>query len=600
MCGIAGAALAPNTPGTNAAEATRAMTDHMRLRGPDAEGSWFADGVALGHRRLSILDLQSRSNQPMLSASQRFAVVFNGEIYNFRELRNELEQQGTQFRTTSDTEVIVELFAREGTGMLSRLRGMFALAVWDTVSRELLLARDPYGIKPLYYSQTSDGLIFASQVKALLASGLIEPAEESAGVAGFYLWGSVPDPWTLYRGVFALPAGHFLKVRDGVAGEATCWSDIGECWRGPARMGRRRDLELRVRDAVRQSVVAHLVSDVPVCVFLSGGIDSAVVAGVATESGASVEGITLAFEEFAGTPDDETDAARLVAKHYRIPHFVRRVSRAEFDADLQNIIEAMDQPSVDGVNTWFASKAAAERGYKVALSGVGGDELFCGYSSFPRVRRAAALSRTLSLLPGARALLREPCAVMARRLRRPKLAGFPRLTGSLEDAYFLNRGLFLVEELPFLMGPDRARLGLSRLGEFPAGLTPAGARDATAAVGLLESERYLRNQLLRDSDWASMAHSLELRTPLVDSWLLRELGPSVADFSNGMGKVALARSTSLPPLITTRVKTGFSVPMGAWLPQSLQGRGRLVPSALEASWARRWARTLLAEALSCA
>src|SRR5262245_28522177 len=210
MCGIAGCALSPVGSPEPVVKGVHRMLHHMRRRGPDAEGVCSGPGVVLGHRRLAILDLAARANQPLVSIDQRYSIVFNGEIYNFQELRCSLEQQGVSFRTTSDTEVLLALYGREGTSMLGRLRGMFALAIWDSRDRELLLARDPYGIKPLYYSQSKAGLVFASQVKALLTSGLIPAALEPAGLAGFYLWGSVPEPWTLYRGVFALPAGHWL------------------------------------------------------------------------------------------------------------------------------------------------------------------------------------------------------------------------------------------------------------------------------------------------------------------------------------------------------------------------------------------------------
>ena len=235
MCGIAGA-LALETPRDDARGAVQRMTTRMCARGPDAEGLWTGEGVVLGHRRLAILDLDRRANQPMVSADGRYTIVFNGEIYNFRELRRSLEATGVSFRTTSDTEVLLALFAREGERMLRRLRGMFAFAIWDTLEHELFLARDPYGIKPLYYARTKDGLLFASQVKALLASGLaVRSSANPPAMAGFYLWGSVPEPWTLYRDVLALPAGHWLRVRDGVPGTPVCWHDIRVHWRGRQR-----------------------------------------------------------------------------------------------------------------------------------------------------------------------------------------------------------------------------------------------------------------------------------------------------------------------------------------------------------------------------
>jgi asparagine synthase (glutamine-hydrolysing) len=292
--------------------------------------------------------------------------------------------------------------------------------------------------------------------------------------------------------------------------------------------------------------------------------------------------------------------AAAIAAHYDLPHHVRFVSRAEFEHDLPRILDAMDQPSIDGINTWFASKAAAERGYKVGLSGIGGDELFCGYSSFRQIPRAASLGRAMGVIPGARAFLRAPCAYLARSRWHPKFAGVPAFMGSLEGAYFLHRGLFLPEELFALMRTDIALEGLARLGGSPPGMIQAGAKDGATVVGLLESTLYLRNQLLRDSDWASMGHSLELRTPLVDVQLLAMLSPYTRKFEAGPGKAMLARSpqTLLPHAIANRPKTGFGVPMAKWLAEAPDQR----PWAglpLMTPWARRWARTVLEETTGC-
>ena len=612
MCGIAGFISAVDTPEELSTAAVRRMTDRMRLRGPDAEGLWTKPGIALGHRRLAILDLDARSNQPMLGADGSLSIVFNGEIYNFRELKAELESAGVAFHTTSDTEVLLALYAREGERMLPRLRGMFAFAIWDSNKRELFLARDPYGIKPLYYAQThgaqtksgaGDGFVFASQVKAILASGLVSAATEPAGVAGFYLWGSVPEPWTLYKGIVALPCGSWMRVRDRKPDPPVCWDDIRDNWRQPAQPQSAQQLQQAVRNAVTDSVRAHLVSDVPVSVFLSGGIDSGAIAGLISELGGKVEGITVGFEEFAGHPHDEVPIAAAIAAHYQLPHHVRRVTRAEFEQDLPRILDAMDQPSIDGVNTWFASKAAAERGYKVVLSGVGGDELFYGYAHMNTLPRTAARGRAIAAIPGARPLIRAAASMLATGNRHPKLKAIPDYMDSIEGAYFLKRCLFLPQELPALMGEEAARDGLNRLGHFgcsPPGMAKADAVTGAAGICLLESTQYLRNQLLRDSDWASMAHSLELRTPLVDAALLHSLRSLHTGFTGGAGKRMLAQSpkSPLPDQIINRPKTGFAIPMVEWLAAATNRRDwNSVPllSASGTPWTRRWARVVLDE-----
>lgn len=584
--------------------AVERMTDSMRLRGPDAKGLWQTPGAAFGHRRLAILDLDARANQPMTSSDGRYTIVFNGEIYNFRELRRLLEAEGVEFRTSSDTEVLLVLFARNGERMLPMLRGMFAFAVWDSLASELFMARDPYGIKPLYYSRTPSGILFASQVKALLASGRVSQQRELAGLAGFYLLGSVPEPWTMFRDVFALPAGCWFRASPCVKDKIESWHDIRRHWRGAAAKTSSTELEGRMRESLSASVGAHLVADVPISLFLSGGVDSATLAGLAAGIGAKVECVTIGFEEFIGTQDDEVPEAAAVAAYYGLVHHVRRVTRSEFEADITSIMSAMDQPSIDGVNTWFASKAAAERGFKVVLSGAGGDELLCGYSSFRNIPRVATIGRALSYIPGANVVLGAACAQIARRRSQPKYAAVPEYMNSLEGAYFLSRALFLPDELPLLMGRSAAQEGLARLGGTPPGLTAAEARDGASAVGLMESTYYLRNQLLRDGDWASMGHSLELRLPFVDATLLQSLGGYVSNFTGGSGKAMMARAPlqPMPRVAAKRVKTGFSVPMSKWLstaPRSRAWTDLPMLAAPGTPWARRWARAILMETMGC-
>jgi asparagine synthase (glutamine-hydrolysing) len=576
MCGlIAAFGVAPGI-----SEGVRLAMARMHRRGPDDEGFWQQDGACLGHRRLAILDLDHRAAQPMHSADGRYVIVYNGEIYNFRELRRALETAGETFRTTSDTEVILTLFAREGAAMLPKLRGMFAFVIWDTVARCAFAARDPYGIKPLYLARISGGWMFASQVKALLATGLVSREPDPQGQSGFWLLGSVPEPHTWYRDIQALPAGSWCRVTaEHKLNGPHSWFDIGDCWReAPECRATPREAQERVRAVVRESVRAHLVADVPVGVFLSGGIDSGSLAGLMKDAGATdVQGVTIAFKEFAGTENDESPVAARIAAHYGIQHHIRTVTRAEFEADLSRILDAMDQPSIDGINTWYASKAVAELGLKVVVSGVGGDELFHGYSTFRDLPALVSRWRRVARIPGSRAAAGVLANLQARRSGNPRWRWFTRTAGSLYGAYWLRRGLFSPDQLPELAGTaateqyedtiDPAALVQSLAGEL--------AQDSAAAVGQLESMAYLRNQLLRDSDWASMDHSVELRTPLVDTWLLRELAPLLRGFGRLHGKALLARAPSTPLAddIIHRSKTGFGIPVERWLREAEQGAG---------------------------
>lgn len=608
MCGLAGALLLGSARDKYAIEiAVQRMCERMQARGPDAAGYWNDSeaGLSLGHRRLSILDLGARANQPMVSNNGRYVIVFNGEIYNFRELRRALEGDGESFSTQSDTEVLLKLYAREGEAMLSRLRGMYAFAIWDRQARSLFLARDPYGIKPLYIARTKEGWLFASQVKALLASGLVEREPDPLGQAGFWLLGSVPEPRTWFRDISALSAGSWCRITANgqFIGPHKYW-DIGDSWR-EAPECRRAEAEVQdmVRSAVSESARQHLVADVPVGVFLSGGIDSGSLAGLMKDAGASgIQGITISFNEFQGRHEDEVPAAREIARQYGIQHHVRTVTRREFEVDLPRILLAMDQPSIDGINTWYASKAVAELGLKVVVSGVGGDELFYGYPSFHQLPALVSRWSRLGGVPGVRQTANLALALLARRSGNPRWRWLTRQARSLHGAYWLRRGIFTPDELPSLMGEDFAYEALRNLDpgsllESMVGVLPA---DPMAAVGQLESMAYLRNQLLRDSDWASMDHSVELRTPLVDAWLLRELVPVLRSFGRLEGKHLLAGSPAAPlsQTIISRVKTGFGIPLGAWLSEAA---GNSVASSGAApnragTDSRRWA-SILAKAI---
>jgi len=620
MCGINGiVSVGPAAPAIDREELLRTR-EAMTSRGPDAAGAWVsADGrVGLASRRLAILDLSPAGAQPMAGAGGSVQLVVNGEIYNFRQLRAELEAEGCRIRSSGDTEVVLALYLRHADevgamgAMLRRLRGMFALAIWDERPgrpRRLLLARDPLGIKPLYYScSTSHQLRFASQVKALEAGGAVSRVVDPAGLAGFLLWGSVPEPWTLRRDIRALPAGHFLVVEDrGGAGQPRAFTALA----APAALAPLDATDATdaaetaetiaitaALQAIEDSVTAHLVSDVPVAVFLSAGLDSGLVAALARrhlpEPPAT---FTLSFDVLAGTPRDEAPLAAEVARRLGTRHIQHRMAREDFARLWPAALAAMDQPSIDGFNTFAVSRAAHEAGLKVVLSGLGGDELFGSYPSFagvPRLRRAARWGRRL---PG----LAAAWPALAARLApgRPKLAGLLRHGATLPGAYFLRRALFLPEELPALMGAEAAAAGLAAYdpiadaGKLLAALCTApavsaatttstapdtaaanasrpdrpGRPDPWLAVQLMESSQYLRNQLLRDSDWASMACSVELRVPLADAWLHRRLAAAGFQPARRLGKAALVRrlAPELPEALWHRPKTGFYIPVLEWL-----------------------------------
>jgi asparagine synthase (glutamine-hydrolysing) len=542
MCGIT-ALFAYRGPHVDRAE-LEAVNAWMIPRGPDAGGTWISpDGrVGLGSRRLAIIDLSDEGTQPMWDVERELVIVFNGEIYNHRELRASLERGGARFHSHSDTEVLLQLYRRDGEKMLGLLRGMYAFALWDTRERRLFVARDPYGIKPLYVADDGATIRIASEVKALLAGGAVSAAIDPAGLAGFFLTGSVPEPFTIRRDIRAVEAGTAFFAGE----EPRRHFSIAGALRSPAPG--LVEPAVYVRERIEESVAHHLVSDVPVGVFLSAGIDSSAIAQIGARlSPERLRTFTLAF----GRADDESPLAERFARELGTLHTTRVVTRDEFLGDLPRIFARMDQPSIDGVNTWFVSKAVHEAGIKVALSGVGGDELFGGYPSFENVPRMLRFAKL-------------PLASLAARtvLRHPKAKLIPRYGNTWAGAWFLQRGLFMPDELPALLGENDAREGLERLALFdridesitPDPGTPFGR------VAAMEASLYMRNQLLRDSDWASMAHSVEVRTPLVDAALLRQLASTLLECRD---KSTLA--APLPDWLRDRKKTGFFVPMRDWM-----------------------------------
>lgn len=562
MCGINGLLrLRPDAPPVDRDELLRTR-EAMASRGPDGAGAWISpDGrAALASRRLAILDLSSAGAQPMSSPDGRWHLVMNGEIYNFRALRKELEEQRIAFRSQSDTEVVLALLARDGAAALPRLRGMFALALWDDAAKRLLLARDPLGIKPLYYSTEGGCLRFASQVKALEAGGAVSRAVDPAGLAGFLLWGAVPDPLTIRSAVRALPAGCFLTVEDGRIGEPEGFYRLDE-----VPPGESNGLLLPAA-AVEDSVAAHLESDVPVAVFLSAGLDSGMIAALARRrSPEPPVTFTLTFDVLAGTPRDEGPLAAEVARTLGTRHVERRVGRADFAGLWPAALAAMDQPSIDGFNTFVVSRAAHEAGLKVVLSGLGGDEMFGSYPSFKDVPAMERAAHRAGRLPGVAAAWPALARIAA---DRPKLPGLLRYGGSRAGAYFLRRGLFLPEDLPALLGRETAEEGLRGCDPVAAAagaLRPGG--DPWVDVHRLETALYMRHQLLRDADWASMAWSVELRVPLADAWLRSHLAAADFEPARSRGKAAFVRQAApeLPAALFDRPKTGFYIPVMEWL-----------------------------------
>lgn len=570
MCGIAGIyAYRPESPPVNRDELLR-IRERMVSRGPDGAGLWISpdNRVGLAHRRLAIIDLSESGAQPMLDPESGNQIVFNGEIYNHRDLRVDLEAAGYRFHSHSDTEVLLKLYAAHGQDMLHKLRGMYAFAIWDARTQSLFMARDPLGIKPLYYADDGKTLRFASQVKALLKGGAIDTAPEPAGHVGFFIWGSVPEPYTLYKHIRALPAGHRMRAGQSGAGAPACFDSVSKrlaiASQNPVHVSDQEALA-HIAEATRRSIHAHLLADVPVGVFLSSGLDSAMLAATVAQAG-EVSTITLGFDEYQDTLNDEAPLAEQLARQLAASHSTVRITAADFHADRAHLLDAMDQPSIDGVNTWFVAKAAASKGIKVALSGLGGDELFASYPSFEQVPRMHRRLAGLSSVPGLGKAFRVITAPVLKHFTSPKYAGLLEYGGSLGGAYLLRRGLYMPWELPEIMDPDMARDGWHELNALSAlaGITE-GIENSRLAVSALEMTCYMRNQLLRDADWAGMAHSLEIRVPLVDIELIAKTASIFAAAPHLQKRqVAETVASQLPAEFFQRGKTGFFMPVRDW------------------------------------
>ena len=582
------------------------MTAAMRHRGPDEEGFLLneprAPGLALGMRRLSIIDLAG-GHQPMWNESKDVAAVFNGELYDYRDLRERLILCGHRFRTQSDTEILVHAWEEWGEDALGELRGMFAFALVDLRQRYatspiLFLARDPVGIKPLYYTQTPDGFAFASEMRALLAAGAAPKSLSQDALTSYLLFGSVSEPVTLAKGVFSLPPGHRMLLhvpeRRRVPRARQWWDPV----LSPAAKDTRKPRDLasaarKLRPLLEDAVRAHLIADVPVGLFLSGGLDSGALAALAAKARTGIASFTLTFP---GTAFDEGAAARAVAQRYRTEHTEVPLDGGAMVARMDEALAALDQPTMDAVNTYFVSWAARKVGLKVALSGLGGDELFSGYPTFALTPRLSRLVRTAWFVPSpARRLAKPLVAALAGKRGSPdggsKAAAAWVCPDSLPHAYFFSRTLFppgrlekIVEPRfrPSTIGPDGVTLEPTWLGWLQRAADEARKLEPVAGVSWLEMRSYMASTLLRDTDSVSMAQSLEVRVPLLDTPLVEFVSalPDASRHRPGVHKALLVEAIrdSLPREILALKKRTFTLPWEEWLRGPLRNR-------LEASFA---------------
>jgi len=591
MCGIFGVVSRGSLlPADFLPKAARGLAH----RGPDDSGTILLNvadlEVGFAHTRLSIIDLSPLGHQPMQDPVSGNWIVFNGEIYNFRELRKELEGAGIEFKSHSDTEVILAAYRVWGESFLTRLSGMFAFALWDAPRKRLLLARDPMGIKPLYYHQSNQNFMFASEVRTLLQTGLVPRKLDSTGVLSYLAFGSVYEPWTIVEGVMAVPPGHVLTIENGSVSSREYWNPLQASSRAESDVSSGNGIATadRLPAIVRDAVLSHLVSDVPVGVFLSGGIDSSALVAVLSHNGVRANTFSLVFQE---DEFNEGQYSREVARRFGTEHHEIPVSQQDTLAVLPEALCAMDQPTIDGINTHLVSAKTRAAGVKVALTGLGADEMFAGYSNFRRVPKMEAFSKRFARLPRlARRPLSASVALFAGKDDRSrKLAQLATDHDSIVHPYFLLRMLFGAAEREALFS---ARLEDSEHA-LESALRQSIARSSTLdpvnRVSYLESHWYMRNTLLRDSDFMSMAHGLELRVPFLDRALVEACFriPGDKKLQGGRPKSMLLASlgVELPREIVNRPKRGFTLPFERWL------RGEMRPVMEEALLKSNWDQT---------
>lgn len=553
MCRIAGQ-VSLNTHADEKRAQISAMCLSMQHGGPDGEGLFLGDknSICFGHRRLALIDLSTNAAQPMTDVSGNYTITFNGEIYNYPELKNELKKLGYHFKNQSDTEVILTAYAHWGTAAFHRFNGMFAFALFDKRLQKVFLVRDGSGMKPLYYHIKNKGLLFASEIRAFRKVGINQHHPDWKIL--FLAFGFIPEPITILDQVLMLPKGSYLEWN--IAAETHQIQTYAQ----PKTSTPIIDLE-EARQLIRQklhgAVNRHLIADAPVGVFLSGGIDSGIIALEASKvKGAGLHTLSLTFDE---ADYDESKFQHLLAKKMSSQHHELHLTKSDFDEQVCSILQAMDQPSTDGVNTWFVSELAKKHGLKAVLSGLGGDELFGGYPSFKRID---LLKKINNLLP----------EIALKQFQSSPIEAYQKLSYlSLRSAvgyYLALRGYFAPRQIAAILNiPIKEVWGKISQFDYPS----VPEKDNSLFTAYLEQDLYMKNQLLCDTDAMSMQHGIEIRIPFLDTEFLNVVNniyPKIR-FDQKLAKGLLIKSYQdlLPVEIWNRKKMGFSFPLQKWLKQ---------------------------------
>lgn len=566
MCGIAG--IYGFSDKTRAGETLNRMAKRMEHRGPDAEGIFVKEGIALAHQRLSIIDLSHQADQPMTDASGRFTIVFNGEIYNYRELRKMLREY--PFRTQSDTEVLLAGLATYGIPFVKECNGMFAFGLWDAEDEKLYLCRDRLGIKPLYYLRQNEEIFFGSEIRTLLSGVSTKPRLNREVLAEYLRFQTVHGPSTILEGVFALPPGSFMVVEDNEQ-EIKYYFRLSESGDSRSSMSYEDTCEL-VKHRLSEAVRRRLISDVPLGIFLSGGIDSSALVALAS-SNQTLQTFNISFAEEAYS---EARYARMVAERYGTDHHSIQLAPEELIRQLPEAISAMDHPSGDGINTYVVSGAAKEAGITVALSGLGGDELFAGYPIF---RRFVDLQNKKWILSFPQFMRDFAGALLEKRNPGASSSKIRSVLNEdrfdLEYIYPYNREVASIEQNAAMLasGGKFENAVFKKVREAVGYGTPGFMLPLLSQVSVAEIQTYLSDILLRDTDQMSMAHALEVRVPFLDHELVSTVlsVPDKFKFPTSPKKLLIdSLGSELPSEIVNRPKMGFTFPWEDWMRKDLK------------------------------
>lgn len=571
MCGIAGI-VSHSLSSEKKIQIVSKMNSSLAHRGPDHNGIWNNEEACLGHRRLSIIDLSENANQPFYSANKQYVIVYNGELYNYRELKLELQRsaQGSSeipyfFKTASDTEVVLAAFLRWGKDCLQRFHGMYAFAIYDTASKKLFCARDRMGVKPFYYHYSDEGFIFASEIRAILHCGLKKFNLNKSVLAEYVMYQTVFAPQTIVKGIQMLMPGHYVELNDGKA-EMTQYYDLNKI--KPGEELSYNETCVKINEQLSYAVQKRMVSDVPFGAFLSGGIDSSAVVGLMNKvSPEKIQTFNISFDEGEFS---ESVYAKQIAKKFNTQHHEIKLKPNDFLVQLPAALKAMDHPGGDGPNTYVVSKATREAGITMALSGIGGDELFAGYDVFKRMHELNTKSWLNSVPRFARKAVAQVISKKSGTIsadKKAELLAEKKIT--FASAYPLNRSVFTQHQLKKLIPEASPFDQIKKIVE-----NVNGKKDhLLSAVSLCEMQSYLPNVLLRDTDQMSMAVALEVREPFLDHKLIEfVLGVKDEYKYPHSPKKLLTDSLGdlLPSEIIHRPKMGFTLPWKEWMKNELK------------------------------